>query len=50
MRIAAAVGLTLYFLGAAVTHPRAGDRAGLGVPLFPAGIAIATLVVTTLSI
>jgi hypothetical protein len=50
MRIAAAVGLTLYFLGAAVTHLRAGDRAGLGAPLFPAGIAVATLVVTTLSI
>ena len=49
MRIAAAVGLTLYFLGAAVTHLRAGDRPGSGCRCSRPG-SPSPLVVTTLSI
>jgi hypothetical protein len=40
---AAALGLTLFFVGAIVTHLRAGDRA-LGFPLAFLALAVASLV------
>jgi hypothetical protein len=47
--IAAAVGLTLYFIGATVSHLRVGDVSGIGAALFMlalSGAALATRLLT----
>jgi uncharacterized membrane protein YphA (DoxX/SURF4 family) len=42
--VAAAVGVVLYFVGAAIGHLRVGDRAGTRSPAIMLAIAIALLV------
>ncbi|MEE6257407.1 DoxX family protein [Plantactinospora sonchi] len=42
--VAAATGVTLYFVGAVVAHLRARDLAGLGAPVVVLAVAVATLV------
>jgi hypothetical protein len=42
--IAAAIGVILYFLGAVITHLRAGDKKGLGTPAVIMLVAVALLV------
>lgn len=42
--IAAAIGVVLYFLGAVITHLRAGDKKGVGTPAFIMLISVAPLV------
>ncbi|BCJ50540.1 hypothetical protein Asp14428_20150 [Actinoplanes sp. NBRC 14428] len=42
--IAAAVGVVLYFVGAVVTHLRAGDRKGVGTPAAIMVVAVAPVV------
>jgi hypothetical protein len=46
--LAAAIGLVLFFLGAAITHLRSGAYRSLPSPLFFFALAVATLVVTVL--
>ncbi|MEV0738987.1 DoxX family protein [Streptomyces sp. NPDC050549] len=42
--IAAAIGVVLYFLGAVITHLRAGDMKGVGTPTVIMLVAVAPLV------
>jgi hypothetical protein len=42
--IAAAIGVVLYFLGAVITHLRAGDKKGVGTPAAIMLVAVAPLV------
>lgn len=42
--IAAAAGLTGYFIGAIIGHLRAGDTKGIAMPLAPLALSIAVLV------
>ena len=42
--IAAATGLTAYFIGAVIGHLRVGDTKGLGMPLPPLVLSVAVLV------
>ncbi|MER6283268.1 DoxX family protein [Streptomyces sviceus] len=42
--IAAAIGVVLYFLGAVITHLRAGDVKGVGTPTVIMLVAVAPLV------
>ena len=42
--IAAAIGVVLYFLGAVITHLRAGDKKGVGIPAAIMLVAAAPLV------
>lgn len=42
--IAAAAGLTAYFVGAVIGHLRAGDTKGLAMPLVPLVLSVAVLV------
>jgi hypothetical protein len=42
--IAAAIGVVLYFLGAVITHLRAGDMKGAGTPTVIMLVAVAPLV------
>ena len=42
--IAAAIGVVLYFLGAVITHVRAGDKKGVGVPAVIMLFSVAPLV------
>jgi hypothetical protein len=42
--IAAAAGLTAYFVGALVGHLRVGDTQGVRMPLVPLVLSVATLV------
>ncbi|GID30527.1 DoxX family protein [Paractinoplanes brasiliensis] len=42
--IAAAIGVVLYFLGAVITHLRAGDKKGVGTPTVIMLVAVAPLV------
>ncbi len=42
--IAAAIGVVLYFLGAVITHLRAGDKKGVGTPAVIMLVAAAPLV------
>lgn len=41
--VAAAIGLVIYFIGAILSHVRAGDFAGLAAPAFMLAIAVAAL-------
>ncbi|MGB3409915.1 MAG: DoxX family protein [Microthrixaceae bacterium] len=47
--IAAAIGLTVYFLGAIISHIRVGDTKGIGGPMLPLALSIAALVLRLLS-
>jgi uncharacterized membrane protein YphA (DoxX/SURF4 family) len=47
--IAAAIGLTVYFAGAVITHLRAGDTAGVLRPLPLLVLSLAVLVTRSLS-
>nr|WP_237270733.1 DoxX family protein [Streptomyces caniscabiei] len=42
--IAAAIGVVLYFLGAVITHIRAGDKKGLGTPAVIMLVSVAPVV------
>jgi hypothetical protein len=42
--IAAAIGVVLYFLGAVITHLRAGDKKGVGTPAVIMLVSVAPLV------
>ncbi|MFE9442547.1 DoxX family protein [Streptomyces sp. NPDC006602] len=42
--IAAAIGVVLYFLGAVITHLRAGDKKGVGTPAAIMLVSVAPLV------
>jgi hypothetical protein len=42
--VAAAIGLVLYFLGAVITHVKAGDTKGIPAPLVFALLAVAAAV------
>lgn len=42
--LAAAIGLTLYFLGALLAHVRVRDLEGMGAPAFLLALAIACLI------
>lgn len=42
--IAAAAGLTAYFIGALIGHLRVGDTKGVAMPLVPLALSAATLV------
>ncbi|WP_370666200.1 DoxX family protein [Streptomyces sp. IBSBF 2507] len=42
--IAAAIGVVLYFLGAVITHVRAGDKKGVGTPAVIMLVSVAPLV------
>nr|WP_221382631.1 DoxX family protein [Actinoplanes polyasparticus] len=42
--IAAAIGVVLYFLGAVITHLRAGDKKGVGAPAVILLVAVAPVV------
>ena len=42
--IAAAAGLTAYFIGALIGHLRVGDTQGMTMPLVPLVLSAATLV------
>ena len=44
LRIAAAAGLVLYFVGAVIGHLRVGDTKGVTMPLLPLLLSIAVLV------
>ncbi|RKR87089.1 DoxX-like protein [Micromonospora pisi] len=48
--VAAAAGVTLYFVGAVIAHLRAGDTSGVAAPATILLIAVATLVVRILSL
>ncbi|MFI6757725.1 DoxX family protein [Micromonospora sp. NPDC050417] len=48
--VAAAVGVTLYFVGAVIAHLRAGDTKGASAPAMILLIAVAALVVRVLSL
>jgi sorbitol-specific phosphotransferase system component IIC len=47
--IAAAAGLVAYFVGAIIAHLRVKDMAGLGAPVVPLVLSIASLVTRVLS-
>ncbi|MEU1347668.1 DoxX family protein [Streptomyces sp. NPDC005786] len=42
--VAAAIGVVLYFLGAVITHLRAGDKKGVGAPAVIMLVSVAPLV------
>ena len=48
--IAAAIGLTAYFLGALIGHLRVGDTKGASAPVVPLLLAIAVLVLRLLTV
>jgi uncharacterized membrane protein YphA (DoxX/SURF4 family) len=48
--LAAAVGLVLYFVGAVISHLRVRDFKGVGNPILPLLLAVATLVLRILSL
>jgi uncharacterized membrane protein YphA (DoxX/SURF4 family) len=48
--LAAAVGLVVYFVGAIIAHLRVRDFKGLGSPVVPLALAVATLVLRILSL
>lgn len=48
--VAAAVGLVIYFVGAVVSHMRVRDFKGIGAPILPLVLSVATLVVRILSL
>lgn len=48
--LAAAVGLVVYFVGAIIGHLRVRDFKGVGSPVLPLVLAVATLVLRILSL
>jgi uncharacterized membrane protein YphA (DoxX/SURF4 family) len=48
--LAAAVGLVIYFVGAIIAHLRVQDFKGLGGPVLPLVLAVATLALRILSL